>query len=344
MLEMIAKAFGESLIITGFIFVMMLLIEYVNVRTRGIWQMSISGSKWRQYLFGVVLGAIPGCLGAYTAVALYSHRLFGLGAIVATMIATSGDEAFVMLAMFPGTAIFITIILMITGIIAGYITDRIVNTEKFRADFIDNKLPLHKEEKCECFDAGEFKTNLIKPSKKRIVFILIIIAILAAVLSGIMMGEAPLWIKMTVIITSVFSLFVVLTVPRHFIEEHLWNHIFKIHLPRIFLWTLSILILVNVLLFYVDLKPLITDNMVFVLVFAVLLGIIPESGPHLVFVTLFAQGTIPLSVLIASSISQDGHGMLPLLAESKKSFLIVKIINIITALIVGFGFYFFENI
>jgi hypothetical protein len=60
-----------------------------------------------------------------------------------------------------------------------------------------------------------------------------------------------------------------------------------------------------------------------------------ESGPHLIFVTLFAHGSIPFSILPASSISQDGHGMLPMLAESKKGFLAVKTMNMIYAFIVG---------
>jgi hypothetical protein len=75
--------------------------------------------------------------------------------------------------------------------------------------------------------------------------------------------------------------------------------------------------------------------MLYLLIIAVLVGIIPESGPHFIFITLFAQGAIPFSVLLASSISQDGHGMLPLLAESKRGFLGVKFVNIIYALIVG---------
>ena len=58
---------------------------------------------------------------------------------------------------------------------------------------------------------------------------------------------------------------------------------------------------------------------------AILIGIIPDSGPHLLFVTLFATGTVPFSVLLASSISQDGHAALPLLAESKRSFVKAKI-------------------
>ena len=75
------------------------------------------------------------------------------------------------------------------------------------------------------------------------------------------------------------------------------------------------------------------------ILFAILIGIIPESGPHMLFVTLFATGVVPFSVLLASSISQDGHASLPLLAESKSSFLKAKIINVIVAAIVGYGCY-----
>jgi hypothetical protein len=38
---------------------------------------------------------------------------------------------------------------------------------------------------------------------------------------------------------------------------------------------------------------------------------------------------------MANSIVQNGHGSLPLLAESKKSFVIMKIINILVGLFVG---------
>jgi hypothetical protein len=68
---------------------------------------------------------------------------------------------------------------------------------------------------------------------------------------------------------------------------------------------------------------------------AVAIGVIPESGPHLVFVRMFDEGAVPASILVASSIVQDGHGMLPLLAESRKEFLRVKLVNVIVGLIVG---------
>ena len=70
---------------------------------------------------------------------------------------------------------------------------------------------------------------------------------------------------------------------------------------------------------------------------AALVGIIPESGPHLIFVTLFAAGVVPFPVLLASSISQDGHASIPLLAESKKSFAYAKLLNLLVALAAGYA-------
>ena len=45
---------------------------------------------------------------------------------------------------------------------------------------------------------------------------------------------------------------------------------------------------------------------------------------------------IPCSTFLASSIVQDGHGMLPLLAESRRAFLKVKTINLVVGLLTGF--------
>jgi hypothetical protein len=56
----------------------------------------------------------------------------------------------------------------------------------------------------------------------------------------------------------------------------------------------------------------------------------------MIFVTLFAAGVVPFPVLLASSISQDGHASIPLLAESKKSFVWAKLINCVVALVAGF--------
>jgi hypothetical protein len=68
---------------------------------------------------------------------------------------------------------------------------------------------------------------------------------------------------------------------------------------------------------------------------ALTIGLIPESGPHIVFISLFIDGSIPFSILLANSLVQNGHSGLPLLAESKKGFVKMKLIALTTGLIVG---------
>lgn len=325
----------HALMITGFVFVMMLVIEYVNVQTKGLWKNGISGSIWKQYIFAAILGAIPGCLGSFTAVALYSHRVITFGAIVTTMIATSGDEAFVMLAMFPAEAIGLTLLIFIIGIISGYVADKIPFFEKLTKNITEKSFSLHEEEKCVCFSKSSFLESLRKPSIYRITLLVVIFLFLFAVSSGMLAASAKLWIKFTVIAVVTIAFLIVVSVPEHFLKKHIWEHIVLVHVFRIFLWTFGTLLIVHFAMGYLDLNNVIANNMLIVLFIAVLVGIIPESGPHLVFVTLFANGSIPFSILVASSISQDGHGMLPLLAESKRSFIYVKLVNVAVALVVG---------
>lgn len=82
-------------------------------------------------------------------------------------------------------------------------------------------------------------------------------------------------------------------------------------------------------------ERLIRESRWIVMPLAALLGLVPESGPHLLIVTMYGKGVIPLGVLVAHSIVQDGHGMLPLLAHSRRDFLMVKAINLVAGLIVG---------
>ncbi|MBE9570253.1 MAG: hypothetical protein IMF11_06495 [Proteobacteria bacterium] len=75
--------------------------------------------------------------------------------------------------------------------------------------------------------------------------------------------------------------------------------------------------------------------MLWILLIAAFIGIIPESGPHLIFVMMYAQGLIPFSVLFTASFVQDGHGMLPLLSYSTKDSVLIKAFNLAFGLTVG---------
>jgi hypothetical protein len=339
---MIISIFEHALMITGFVFVMMLVIEYVNVQTRGVWHDSLRKSKWKQYLLSGFLGATPGCLGAFTVVALYSHRIVSFGALVAAMIATSGDEAFVMLAMFPGKAILLTLIIFAIGIISGYLLDKFLPLKFLGKEVQLHKLTLHEEDVCICYPpgGGQILTQLRHCSFQRALLIVFLLIFIIGLVFGEIGPQNWNWIRITLLITSSISLFIVTTVPEHFLEEHLWKHIVKVHVPRIFMWTFGALLVVHFVVGSLHLEHWIAANKLIILIIACLVGLIPESGPHMIFVTLFAQGSIPFSILMASSIVQDGHGMLPMLAESKRGFVSVKLVNLLVGFLVGILGYF----
>ena len=86
---------------------------------------------------------------------------------------------------------------------------------------------------------------------------------------------------------------------------------------------------------YWNLEPFVKQHMFWVLAIGAFLGIIPESGLHLIFVMMYAQGLVPFSVLFTTSFVQDGHGMLPLLSYSLKDSILIKLFNLIFGLVVG---------
>jgi hypothetical protein len=336
MIEALRDNLSHALMITGFVFVMMLVVEYLNVLSRGVWQEGLRGGRWRQYLLAVLLGVTPGCLGAFAVVSLYLHRLVSPGAVVAAMIATSGDESFVMLAMTPQTAGPLFLILFIVGLGAGYLTDRLPERMIGRWSELWCDFDLH-EEACECFPKGRILSQWRQCSLARGV-LLITIGVFIFGLIARQFGPAPWnWVSWTLLLTSGVALFIVATVPDHFLESHLWEHVFLTHIPRILLWTFGALLVMHLLAETFQLTTWLQQHLVLLLFTACLLGLIPESGPHLVFLTLYLQGVVPFSVLLASSIVQDGHGMLPLLADSRRDFLRVKGINFFIGLMIGLG-------
>ena len=416
---------------------MMMMIESLNIESKGLFFKGLRKTKVGQVVIASLLGSIPGCMGGFATVSLYTHRMFSFGALVAMMIASSGDEAFVMLAMIPEQALIMFVVLFVLAIAVGIITDKIY--DKVHA----KKCDLHDHEDCgvqtEC-DGYEIHEHEIATSDycpprndvstsseddrhtslrakrgnlrhfgwKRISMLVGLALFIAALGTGklghdheahagheheseqIATGEALAmtceehghnhghadgegmtcdghnhdrhthhnegtchfdqaerveksinllsedWMNVLFAGLSVIMLVVLIFAKDHFVEEHLWDHIIKKHLPTIFAWTFGVLLALGIILHYVDIDNWISDNTALMILLATLIGIIPESGPHMIFVTLFAAGVVPFPVLLASSISQDGHAGIPLLAESKKSFAWAKLINCFVALAAGY--------
>ena len=327
----------ETIVITGFVFVMMLVIEYVNVLTSGAWRGVLSRNCWVQYPLAAALGLIPGCLGNFAVVAMYSHRLLSLGAVVAAMIATSGDEEFVMIALVPKQALMVFGICFVLGVVAGVATDAIARGRSAAEAFCRDGLELHERVEGTALDLAQIRRQWRDCTAARGVLAVSLILLAALVVSGQIEPEGWGSVRVMLLVSTVIALFIVATVSDHFLDEHLWRHVARRHLPGIFLWTLGALVAMYLLFerSHLDVASAVERGKWIVLALACLIGLIPESGPHLVFVTLFARGAIPFSILLASSIVQDGHGMLPMLAQSRRTFIVIKAINFVVGLAVG---------
>jgi hypothetical protein len=275
-MEIFLNVLKESIKVTLFVLAMMVAVDFINVKTKGRLESILqTGNRWKQYIVASLLGAAPGCLGSFAGVSLYMHGMISFGALTGLMLATAGDEQFIMLAMFPNTALLMFGILFLLGIVTGFLTDFIVKKFNIKT----------------CTDC-EFKQY--HPGQEGY---------------------------------------------RHYLRDHIWKHIVKGHLIRIFAWTFGALVFVEYTMNYIDFESVTSEYTLLLLVTGALIGIIPESGPHLIFVMLFAKGLIPFSVLFTSSVVQDGHGMLPMLSYSVKDSIRIKMFNLGFGLTIGLIIY-----
>ena len=356
-LDLFLDVLRNSVLITGLVMIMMLMIEYVNIHSHGKWFTRLRQNRFGQVVLGAGLGIIPGCMGGFAAVSMYSHKLLSFGALIAMMIASSGDEAFIMLAMIPKEALLLMGFLFAVAVLAGWLVDRFSKPRSHRHEGCEDGYQIHDEdEKAENDDKPTLR-NLKHASAERIALLLGVILFIVALAFGMLEHEHEhedvvetvhhhlnifdeYWLNLVFAVVSLFVVWFIATAGEHVIKEHLWEHIIRKHFLSIFLWTFGALLVIQIGLHYFDIEIHISKNIPWMILLAVLVGIIPESGPHLLFVTLFATGVVPFSVLLASSISQDGHASLPLLAESKRSFLKAKIVNALVAAFCGYLCYF----
>ena len=436
----------QTLIITTLVIGMMMVIEFINVRTGGLWSKRLQKSPWIQILFAIVMGVIPGCLGTYTVVSLYVHRVVNFPALMAALISTTGDEAFFMFSLFPEKALLINLILITLAIIVATILQFSLKNKFLGLRNEELSFPVHENEECSHshHHHHSVKKNIKNISFVRALLITLSLGVLILVLSGIIDGSHHLnllmggqseesvmhslerqqstvnsqqsesesesesivcvnnhshchhsesessvcvdshshqsesvsesvsessvcvnghshqsesvsesessvcvdshshshggeadWIRIILIVLFVAILIIVIVAEEHFLEEHLWQHVIKVHLPKIFFWTFGVILCLTILNNYVNIHDLIDSKPFIVLLIAILIGLIPQSGPHLIFLILFANGDLPLGIFLANCIVQDGHGALPLLAESRKAFFVSKAIKIGIAVLIG---------
>jgi hypothetical protein len=378
------EIFRNSIYITGLVIIMMLIIEYINVATKGRRLDNIRKSPLKQVILGGTLGLIPGCMGGFVAVSLFSHNIFNLGGLIAAMISDTGDETFVMFAAMPGYTLLIKLLTFVLAIAAGLAINAFMSKGNIVPKHFDHNLEVHlmHGSHSEQVRSNIFH-NLRHLSLTRAVILSGIVVFMLSLGLGLLEHKhsdddvtcihaneiaidehdhdhdhdhdhseisahehghhhhshgnifSERWLNILFIFVAGAAFLMVLSVTEHFLKEHVLRHVIYRHLLRVFIWTFGSLLVIYLLGLFMHYDEWMNDNQLTMLFIAIAIGLIPESGPHIVFISLFLEGSIPFSVLLANSLVQNGHSGLPLLAESKRGFVKMKLAAVTVGLIAG---------
>ncbi len=291
------------------------------------------------------LGALPGCGGAIIVVTQYIQGRIGFGSLVAVLIATMGDAAFLILAIEPSTGLLIFALGAVVGSISGYIVD-IIHGNKFLIQKFDD-------------DGNEEVLEKTFVSKFNIFWLLIfmpgfILGILVAFQVNINnFIFLPNNFELTAIIGSsgaILSIFMWSLNPlsdfqcstdksRGFLSRVVDTTNF------VSTWVICGFLIFEIFMFFtsIDLKVFFDIWLPFVPLIAIFFGFLPGCGPQVVVATFYLNGFIPLSAELGNAISNDGDALFPAIALAPKAAVVATIYSAVPAIIVAYSYmYIFE--
>ena len=285
-----------------------------------------------------LLGVIPGCGGAIMVMSMYTRGIVSFSSVLATLISTMGDAAFILIASKPQAALIILPITLIIGIVTGYIS--LPFSDKIAPSIIPKK-----------------NSSIILPTNKiptifyKIWLYLLIPAVILGLINAFNLSfEIPLFgydligifaftAAMSCLIMWVFN--PLTDIQMAAVHE---NSLRKTVDTTCFVsvWVITAFLcfeLINLftqgrmfeyLLFFGPFIPLM----------AILIGFIPGCGPQIMITSMFVSGQIPMAAQIGNSISNDGDALFPALAISARVAILATLYSAVPAIIVAYLWYY----
>ena len=182
-------AFLDTVKIMPFIFVIYLIIEYLEHRNNTYLSHRLMGHQKRGAVFGAIFGSIPQCGFSVIASDMYAKKSITLGTLIAVFIATS-DEAIPIILTEPGQwklMIGVIGIKLVIAVFCGIVIDLILS--KKEADVDEHACHEHDHHdhfhgNCESCEGGFFH-SAIRHTIKIFIFIFIVSFILTFMIESL---------------------------------------------------------------------------------------------------------------------------------------------------------------
>ncbi len=286
-----------------------------------------------QIPIAALLGMSPGCAGAIVVTSAYSSGNVSLGALVAALTGTMGDAAFLLIATKPMAAAVLLPVSLVAGIVTGLVVDR------FHKKHIAGRTTVSCDPR-----------TLIGPIRRRDwLFALFAVPGLGlGLLDAFQVQLDPqmsFWALVLALAGMVVLLLVWLVSPMGAVSNPSDPPLVRVveETSFITIWVLGAYLAYGYVEAFsgLDIAALFAGVAVLMPLIGTLIGFIPGCGPQILVATLYINGLVPFSALVANSISNDGDALFPAIALNPRAALIATIYTSFPAIIVGYGFYFF---
>ncbi len=293
---------------------------------------ALKGARGWQVPMAALMGATPGCGGAVVVVAAYSSGNVGFGAVVATLTATMGDAAFLLIATRPDAAAVVLPLSFTVGIISGWLVD-LFNKTEFRASTAGQ---------CEFAPfIGRTRPQDLGYLALAVPGLVVGAAQLGQVEIATIFGLPVLWLALA---GTALGLFIWATSPLHAMTNSRDSAVTRMAEETSFIsvWVIGAYLAYDYVVAYagVDLESAFATVAPLLPLIAIVVGFIPGCGPQVLVTTLYINGLIPFAALIGNAISNDGDALFPAIALNPKAAVVATIYSAVPAMIVAYTFFF----
>ena len=279
-----------------------------------------------------ILGMLPGCGGAIIVVSSFNTGNVSFGSVVAALISTMGDAAFLLMAKKPDTAAALLPLCLISGIVCGYLVDNFFEIK-------NEDPPRKRKQEPVLIGKNRFRDKLF--------FIVFIPGVILGILrlSFIDLGQ---FIESTMdqigLLGAMISLFIWATSKNKIICHQKEKSLVKTAEETSFIsiWVILAFLTFEYTVYFtnINLAEFFDTYKIFIPLVGVAIGLIPGCGAQIVVTTLFINGVIPFAALVGNSISNDGDALFPAIAINPKAALNATLISTIPAIVLSYFFFF----
>ncbi len=332
--EILVNSSSDAFIaVSSFVGMTLLIFTFLEKKNFNLQKLILNNRRFEIPICSF-LGAIPGCGGAIMVMSLFTRGIVSFGAVLAALISTMGDAAFLLIAVKPEAALIILPVTFIVGIISGYIA------QPFTKNFLKEKIN-------KSISISDLPKNKTSNKFYKLWFFILIPGLILGLINAFNIDANFEIFGMDVILVFSFSaaLFCVLLWVLNPLTDIQMASIHENSYRRVVDTTCFVTVWVIISFVLYELINLSTNGAIFesLILFgpflpliAILIGFIPGCGPQIMITSMYVSGQIPMSAQIGNSISNDGDALFPAIAISAKAAIVATLYSAIPAIIIAY--------